>query len=160
MPISASPQLAAAPSRSNIRSAVLGAGAILAVAANAVVATGGVAAGASPSFGPLSVPAYATFTLIAFALAHIGWRVVRARASNPERLLRVLVPVATVLSFIPDGVLLATGFIPGSSPTAVAALAIMHLVVVAVVVPVSRVVAPLAARGSRMRNAVAPSPVA
>ncbi|THG30193.1 hypothetical protein E6C64_11670 [Naasia lichenicola] len=122
------------------------AGAAVALAANAIIATSAVAAGADARFGPLTVPAYVTFTLAGLAAAYAGWRIVRARAAHPDRVLRVLVPLLAVLSFVPDGILLATGFIPGSSPIAVAGLALMHLVVVAVAVPVFRAVAPVEER--------------
>jgi hypothetical protein len=51
--------------------------------------------------------------------------------------------VLTVLSFVPDTVLLITGFIPNSSATAVVGLALMHLVVVGVAIPVFRSIAPV-----------------
>lgn len=122
---------------------VLVAGAIIAIAANAVVAFSAIAAGASSEFHPLMFPIFAAFTVIGYFAAYLGWRIVRARAAHPAAVLRVLVPVLTVLSFIPDVVVLATGFIPNSSSTAVIALALMHLVVVAVAVPVFLRVAPV-----------------
>jgi hypothetical protein len=57
--------------------------------------------------------------------------------------LRVLVPVLTLLSFVPHVVLLATGFLPDSTPLGVLALALMHLVVVTAVVLVSQRTAPV-----------------
>ncbi len=68
---------------------------------------------------------------------------VRRRARRPAVVLRVLVPVLTVLSFTPDTILALTGFIPGTSLTAVLALALMHLVVVALAVSVSARLAPV-----------------
>ena len=67
----------------------------------------------------------------------------RARAKNPARVLSILVPVLTVLSFIPDTALAIIGFIPGASLTAVLGLATMHLVVVAVAVLLSLRLAPV-----------------
>lgn len=122
---------------------VLVAGAIIAIAANAVVAFSAIAAGASSEFHPLMFSIFSAFTVIGYFAAYLGWRIVRARAAHPVAVLRVLVPVLTVLSFIPDVVVLATGFIPNSSSTAVIALALMHLVVVAVAVPVFLRVAPV-----------------
>jgi hypothetical protein len=55
----------------------------------------------------------------------------------------MLVPVLAVLSFVPDAILLATGFIPGASLTAILALATMHVVVVAVAVPLCLRLAPV-----------------
>ncbi|WP_242497820.1 hypothetical protein [Microbacterium protaetiae] len=60
---------------------------------------------------------------------------VRNRARNPRRTLTLLVPIVAVLSFAPDVVLLATGFVPGTTTIAVVALMIMHIVTIAVAVP-------------------------
>jgi hypothetical protein len=122
---------------------VLVAGAVIAVAANTVIALSALAAGASGAFAPLGFAVFAPFTVVAFAAAYLGWRIVRRRSSRPARVLRVLVPVLGILSFIPDAVLLATGFIPHASVTAVIALALMHVVVVSTVVPVASRVAPV-----------------
>jgi hypothetical protein len=116
--------------------AIIAVGILVAVLANSVVAIVAHAAGASADFSPLLVFVYGPFTLLGFLAAYAGWRIVRRRASHPAAVLRVLVPVLTVLSFVPDTVLAITGFIPGASLTAVAALGLMHLVVVAVAVPI------------------------
>lgn len=118
---------------------LLAAGALVAVGVNWVIGAIALAAGADADFKPLAVYVFGPFTVIAFAAASLGWRWVRSRASHPAALLRVLVPVLTVLSFAPDAVLLATGFIPGSSVTAVVALALMHLLVATVVAVARRV---------------------
>jgi hypothetical protein len=47
----------------------------------------------------------------------------------------MVVPIVTVASFVPDVLLLALRFIPGTTVSAVIALMVMHLVVVAVAVP-------------------------
>jgi hypothetical protein len=116
--------------------AIIAAGTLVAILANSVIAIAAHAAGASADFSPLLVFVYAPFTLVGFLAAYAGWRIVRRRASRPAAVLRVLVPVLTVLSFVPDAVLVITGFIPGASLTAVIALGLMHLVVVAIAVPV------------------------
>ena len=51
-------------------------------------------------------------------------------------LLRVLVPVATLLSLVAPAVLAVVRFIPGTTLTGAVALMLMHLVVVGVAVPV------------------------
>jgi hypothetical protein len=131
-----------APSRS--RAAILlAAGAIVAVAANAVIAMAALAAGANSAFSPLLVFVYGPFTVIGLLAAYAGWRIVRSRARNPRRALLVLVPVLTVLSFIPDTFLAIRGFIPGTSLTGVIALMLMHLVVVAIAVPLCARLAPV-----------------
>ena len=123
--------------------AILAAGAIVAILANLVIATVAHAAGASADFSPLLVFVYAPFTLVGLIAAYLGWRIVRRRARHPASVLRILVPVLTVLSFAPDTILAATGFIPGASLTAVCALGLMHLVVVAVAVPICARLAPV-----------------
>jgi hypothetical protein len=123
--------------------AILAAGAIVAILANFVIATVAHAAGASVDFSPLLVVVYAPFTLVGLVAAYFGWHVVRRRAHHPAAVLRVLVPILTVLSFAPDTILAVTGFIPGASLTAVVALGLMHLVVVAVAVPISARLAPV-----------------
>jgi Family of unknown function (DUF6069) len=119
------------------------AGVIIAIGANSIDAFAAIAAGASSSFAPLWPAVYAPFSAIGVVAAFIGWSIIRRRSSRPAAVLRVLVPVLAVLSFVPDAVLLATGFIPGASLTAVLALAIMHVVVVAVAVPLCLRLAPV-----------------
>jgi hypothetical protein len=122
---------------------LLAAGALVALAANAVIAMVALAAGASSAFSPLLVFVYGPFTVVGLLAAYAGWRIVRGRARSPRRVLRVLVPVLAVLSFVPDTVLAFTGFIPGTTLTGVVALMLMHLVVVAIAVPVSARLAPV-----------------
>jgi hypothetical protein len=131
-----------APSRTRA-AFLLTAGAIVALAANAVIAMAAIAAGADSGFSPLLVFVYGPFTVIGLLAAYAGWRIVRRRARNPRTVLRVLVPVLAVLSFIPDTVLAITGFIPDTTFTGVVALMLMHLVVVAIAVPLSGRLAPV-----------------
>ena len=119
------------------------AAAIVAVLANTVVAFAGIAAGAGASFAPLMVAVYAPFTVLGLVLGYVGWRVVRARVSNPLRVFRVLVPALAVLSFLPDVTSASVGFIPNSSVTGFVSLMIMHVVVVLVGVPVYQRLAPV-----------------
>jgi Family of unknown function (DUF6069) len=123
------------PTRTSIV-AILAVGALVAILANSVIAIGAHASGASAEFSPLLFFVYAPFTVIGLIAAYIGWRTVRRGARRPAVALRVLVPVLTVLSFTPDTILAITGFIPGTSLSAVLALGLMHLVVVAVAVPI------------------------
>lgn len=108
---------------------------IAALALNAVIAMAAVAAGAPAQYGPLLPPAYASMTVVGIVAGWFGWRAIRARARNPRRALAIAVPVVGVLSFVPDVVLLATGFIPGTTPAAVLALMAMHVATIAVAVP-------------------------
>jgi hypothetical protein len=116
---------------------------VVAVAANTVVALAALAAGASPAFSPLTIAVYGPFTVHGILAGYVGWRIVRGRAANPLRALRVLVPLLLVLSFAPDTVSAIIGFIPGSSLTGFVALMIMHPIVVAVGVPVYQRLAPV-----------------
>jgi hypothetical protein len=124
----------AAPARTRRTAVVLAAGVVVAAAATTVIALTGQALGAG--FPPLQPLVYLPFVVLGLAAATAGWAIVRARASDPARVLRVLVPVLTVLSLVPDVVLAVTGFIPGTTITGAAALMLMHLTVVGVAVPV------------------------
>jgi len=115
--------------------ALLVAGAVVAGAGTTVIALTAQAAGAG-DFAPLKPLVYLPFVVLGLAAATGGWAVVRARATDAARTLRVLVPALTILSLVPDVVLAATGFIPGTTTTGAVALGLMHLTVVGVAVPV------------------------
>jgi len=115
----------------------------VAVGVNALVATVARHSGANPSFGPLQLPAYGSFTAAGVIVGWFGWRVVQRRTVRPRSVLTILVPAATLLSFVPDVALLTLKFIPDSNATAVAALMAMHIVVVALAVPGYLLAAPL-----------------
>jgi hypothetical protein len=114
----------------------------IAVLASGVIALAATASGAT-AFPPLMPQVFGAFAAVGVLGAYAGWRIVRARSLQPRRMLRVLVPVLLVLSFIPDVTLLITGFIPGTTTTGALALMLMHLVVVGVAVPVSQRLAPV-----------------
>ncbi len=124
---------------------LLVAGAVVAGIANSIVAFSALAAGARADFSPLLPAVYLPFTVLGLLAGYLGWRIVRARATQPLRVLRVLVPVLFVLSFLPDTVLLLTGFIPGATPNGVVALMLIHPIVVAVGVPLYQRLAPVTA---------------
>ncbi len=122
--------------RSRTRTALtLAAAVVIAIVANTVVAAVAVATGAPAGYGPLTLPAYGLFTALGVVAGWIGWSTVQRRAHDPRRTLSILVPAVAVASFVPDVLLLAWGFIPGTTTGAVIALMVMHLVVVAVAVP-------------------------
>ena len=86
---------------------------------NAVIAQIALALGADSSFTPLTPGAYVFLTVIGVLLALAGWAVVRRVSARPARVLRVLVPVVLLLSFIPDFVIvpqMAGSSTTGSSP--------------------------------------------
>ena len=110
---------------------VLVAAIVVAVVINALIAWAATALGAPAGYGPLSLPAQALFTIIGVLVGWVGWRLILARTRDPRRVLRILVPLVVALSLIPDLLLLAFPVIPGSTPAAVIALMLMHLVVAA-----------------------------
>jgi hypothetical protein len=117
------------------RALILAAAVVIAIAANSMVALIAVAAGAPTTYGPLTFPAFSLFTTVGVVAGWIGWSLVRRHARDPRRTLTMVVPIVTVASFVPDVLLLALRFIPGTTVSAVIALMVMHLVVVAVAVP-------------------------
>ena len=119
------------------------AAAVVAIAANAVVALSAIAVGASASYSPLTLPVYSAFSIVGVVVGYLGWRRVRSRAHNPKATLSWLVPVLLVASFVPDVILLVTGFIPGTTLAGAVGLMIMHVIVAAVVVPVAAKLAPV-----------------
>lgn len=126
------------------RTAVLLAAAlVVAGLANSVIALTAHAAGASSDYAPLMPPVYLAFTAVGILGGYLGWRIVRRVARHPARALRVLVPVALVLSWVPDVILAIVGFIPGTTLTGAVGLGLMHAVVVAVAVPVYARIAPV-----------------
>jgi hypothetical protein len=125
---------------------ILIAGAAVAVVANQIVAASALAAGATPGFAPLSLPVFGGFTIAGLLVGYAGWRLVIRRSGRPAVLLRALVPILLVLSFVPDIAVLATGAIPGTSTAGMIGLMIMHLVVAGVAIPVYRILAPASAR--------------
>jgi hypothetical protein len=133
--MSASPALPAPRASFAVRALLLAAAVALAVTLNAVVAALAVAAGAPADYPPLTLPALTTFTALGVIAGWIGWVLIHRMARNPRVVLRVLVPAVVVLSLVPNVVLLATGFIPGTTVVGVVALMVMHVLVAAVAVP-------------------------
>lgn len=123
---------------------LLTAAVVVAGIANSAIALAAVAAGASPSYTPLTPPVYLAFTVLGVLGGYVAWRLVRRVSAHPARVLRVLVPVALVLSWVPNVVLAIVQFIPNTSVTGAVGLALMHAVVVGVAVPVYARVAPVA----------------
>jgi hypothetical protein len=93
------------------------------------------AAGASDDFEALKLPAYAVLTVFGVVLSAAAWAIIRARSARPARLLRTLVPIALIVSLIPDMLVGVSDSRPGTSWGAVIALMVMHVAVTAVAVP-------------------------
>lgn len=109
------------------------------------------AAAGVPQLPQLSPPAVALFAALGSVAAVIGWQLVRRRAADPRALLRRLIPILLLVSFVPDlvlGVLVAGN--PGVAP--VLTLAAMHLTTVLITVPVCLRALPLGTEvGARIR---------
>ena len=86
------------------------------------------AAGVSHSFSPLHPGTYIAFIVLGVLGGAVGWQLIRARARQPAKLLRTLVPVVVSLSFIPD---IAIGITGGFHATwgGTIALMVAHVVV-------------------------------
>ena len=70
-------------------------------------------------------------TVFGVVVGTAGWVLICRRVANPRRVLRVLVPAVAVVSFVPD-VLIAVG---GTTWGAAVTLAVAHVVVFAVTIP-------------------------
>jgi len=136
-------------SASKARAAIiLIAATLIAIGLNAVIASLAHALGVSSAYGPLTVPAYASMTVLGVAAGWVGWVLIRRRARNPRRALTIIVPIVVVASFLPDVLLATLRFVPGTTSGAVLALALMHLVVAGVAIPAYA----LASRGAPARR--------
>lgn len=102
----------------------------IAVALNAVVAAIAGASGAPAGWAPLTAPVFGAFTVVPIVVGWFAWRAVAARVRHPRRTMPLIALAVLIVSFVPDIVLLATGFIPGTTTAGVAGLMVMHVVVV------------------------------
>lgn len=68
---------------------------------------------------------YVQLAVAGVLVGALGWALVRRFAPNPAAVLRVLVPLVVVLSFVPDVVL----YVEGSSAVTVIGFMVMHVVV-------------------------------
>ncbi|MFE7839997.1 DUF6069 family protein [Streptomyces sp. NPDC057474] len=105
---------------------------------NALIAVVARAVGAPDDFQPLTPGAYIFLTTVGVVAGALGWAVVRKLSGNPEKLIRWLVPVTVVVSFVPDFFLFGDG-----GATGVVALLLMHVAVAALAVTAYRKVMPL-----------------
>lgn len=85
----------------------------------------------------LQPSAYIPLVILGVIFGAVGWRLIVHRSGSPRAVLRWLVPVVLVVSFVPD-VALGMGLLGGEAGMTVAgtlALMIMHLAVAAVALP-------------------------
>ncbi|MEV5493732.1 DUF6069 family protein [Streptomyces bobili] len=97
---------------------------------NALIAVLARALGAPEDFRPLEPSSYVFLTALGVLGGSVGWTLVRRFSTDPERLLRRLVPSVVVLSFVPDFFLFGEGEVTG-----VVALLLMHVAVAVIAVP-------------------------
>ncbi|MFO7169052.1 MAG: DUF6069 family protein [Chloroflexota bacterium] len=81
-----------------------------------------------PAFLPLTPPPTIAFTFFGVLGAVLVYALVGRFARQPIALFRRIALVVLLISFIPDILMLITGFNPGTTPANVAALMLMHVV--------------------------------
>jgi cytochrome bd-type quinol oxidase subunit 2 len=134
--------LNAIPRQAKLPTAIVIATAI-AIVGDLIVAAVAHAAGASSQFKPLLVSSFAPLTIVGLVCAAIAWTMVRARATDPWRVLSRLIPIVVLISLIPD---IAVGVSKSQAHTtwgAVIALMVMHLAVSAAGVTTFSIVLPV-----------------
>jgi hypothetical protein len=94
-------------------------------------------AGAYSDFQPLTFGGLIGPTVLGLLTAVVVWELVRRRAGDPVAVMRRLVPIVIVLSWVPDVVLGAThragtSYVAHTTWGEVAALMVMHLFVAAI----------------------------
>ena len=113
-------------------------------------------AGAYSDFQPLTFRGLIGPTVLGLLIAAVVWELVRRRAGDPVAVMRRLVPIVVVLSWVPDVALGATHReastqLPHTTWGEVAALMVMHLFVAAIGIGLFSRLLPL------RRRAAAPS---
>jgi Family of unknown function (DUF6069) len=124
---------------------------VLSILADALVAAVAHALGAPQQLPGLTLPMYGLFTTVGILVGTAVWAVIRRWAARPAAILRWLVPVAIVLTLIPD-VLVGRMGVPA---VGVAALMAMHVVVAVISVPTLARILPLADRTRSIATASA-----
>jgi hypothetical protein len=81
-----------------------------------------------PMFMPLSFPVPIVFTFIGVLGAVIVYALVARFSRRPIRLFRRIALITLLVSFIPDILMLITGFNPGTTAANVVVLMLMHVV--------------------------------
>ena len=115
--------------------------AVVAVAVNTGISTLAQAIARGPEFIPITAVAYVPYTFFGVIAGAMGWAVIRRSLQRPASLLRWLVPVVLLLSFVPDlalYLLTPVGIVP------IAGLMAMHVAVAALSVSVFRRIMPVA----------------
>jgi hypothetical protein len=134
------------PRSRGAQAAILVATVAVAIALNAIVAAIAVAAGAPSTYAPLTFPVFAGCTVVPTVVGWFIWRPIAHRVRQPRRTMPLLALAVLIVSYVPDVLLLVTGFIPDTTPAGVVALMAMHVVVIG-----SAVVGYTLADGTRSR---------
>jgi hypothetical protein len=87
-----------------------------------------------PAFMPLTLMSPIVFTVVGVLGAVIVYALVGRFARNPVPLFRRIALITLVISFIPDILMLVTGFNPGTTLANVVVLMLMHVVAWAIAV--------------------------
>ena len=118
---------------------------VAAMAANTII---GLIAAAllnpDPGFIPLTVPVPAVFTLFGVLAAVVVYAAMVHFARKPVEQFRKVAMIALVVSFVPDILMLLTGFNPGTNLANVVVLIVMHVVAWAITVGMLTRLAPAA----------------
>lgn len=132
--------------QSRSKPAVVGglvAGIVIAIALDTIVAAITHGAGASRAFSPLKLQSYGALTTFGILAAAVGWNLIRTKASDPRKMLRWLVPVVLLITFVPDLLIGALGTMAGESWGAVSGPMAMHAIVAVTAVLTFLAVLPL-----------------
>jgi len=87
-----------------------------------------------PAFMPLTLMPPIVFTVVGVLGAVITYAVIGRRAAQPLAQFRRVALIALIVSFVPDLLMLITGFNPGTTLANVVVLALMHVVAWAIAV--------------------------
>ncbi|TCK26181.1 DUF6069 family protein [Pseudonocardia endophytica] len=117
----------------------IGAAAVVAMLVNAVIATGALALGPGAAPVGLTPAEYLSASVVGILIGAAGWALVRRFTARPAAVLRVLVPVVVVLTWIPDVAVL----LGGATVVNAVGLMLMHAVVATSAVVALRRVLPV-----------------
>jgi hypothetical protein len=123
------------------------------------------AAGASADFRPLTLAGLLPPTIVALMIALVVWELVRWRAADAAAVMRWLVPVGLVVSWLPDLALgtthrIATGPVPDTTWGEVVVLMAMHVFGAAIAVGIFSRLLPLRRQSLKPANVADPRLVA
>ncbi|MFD8810687.1 DUF6069 family protein [Streptomyces sp. NPDC059627] len=122
---------------------------VLSVIVELVVAAFAHAAGSSSDFAPLTAAGLIPPTVLGLLIASVTWHLVRARAKNPQAVMRRMVPTVVLLSLVPDVQLGISKREAHTTWAEVLVLMVLHLLVSAIGVYLFHRTMPLNRRDDR-----------